>query len=322
MEEKNISPLEKNQETTISLASKKEVSVWHAEKNPLLKHAQILEKSPLFEQKFLQKWEVLFDEWSIDNKLYIIKKGLLSVEKYTTNEKKYTKQLAILKNGDFVGENGMNLEAKPKEAKIICIEDAELLQIDLKNDLKKFIEENPSIGFEILKHVIVETNKRLSEINKLFASNYELEKTINALKIIDIKAIFMVLEKIQSILDVDYILFFEKHAIMDHLLTLRYDSRFPGKMQDKIFEKQWPFIDLDTLCEEANISKDDQIIINKLSLWDEIYGYIILWREKRSFDGSDKKILSWASNSLAGIVKKYLWDKEEKNKLYISEMKK
>ncbi len=292
------------------------------ESHPLLKHASLMENSPLFEKKSMKKWEILFDEWSIDSHLYIIQKGSLSVEKYTTIEKTQTKQLAILTSGDFLWENWLSATSKPKEAKIVCLENTDLLQIDLKSDMKKFLEEYPSIWFEILKHIIIETNQRLSEINRLFTSNYELEKTINSLKNVDLKAIFMILEKIQSILDIDYILYFEKHMILDQFLTLRYDSRFPNKMQEKIFEKTGLFMNLDVLYQEVNISPDDKIILNKLSLWEEIYGYIILWREKRSFDGSDKKILSWASNSLAGIVKKYLWDKEEKNKLYISEMKK
>jgi hypothetical protein len=105
-------------------------------------------------------------------------------------------------------------------------------------DLKKFLEDNPSIGFELMKHIIVETNNRLNEVNRLFAANYELEKTINNLKSIDLKGIFMILEKIKAILDVDYILYFEKHPVLENFLTLRYDSRSPNKMLDQTFEKQ------------------------------------------------------------------------------------
>lgn len=324
MQEKAILPVKEGPE--IQKTSEKNPQ-WVAEKqmqsqNPLLKFTPLLEKNPLFEQRELKKGEVLFDEWKIDTKLYIIKEWSLSVEKYTTNERTHTKQLAILKSWEFVWENGLNWNPKPKEAKIVCLEDARLLQIDLKMDLKKFLEDNPSIGFELMKHIIVETNNRLNEVNRLFAANYELEKTINNLKSIDLKGIFMILERIKAILDVDYILYFEKHAVLENFLTLRYDSRSPNKMLDQIFEKKWYFLDLDELYLEANISKDDTIIINKISIWSEIYGYLILWREKRWFDGSDKKILSSTSNSLAWIIKKYLWDKDEKNKLYISEMNK
>lgn len=309
----------------ISLSEKKTFSDTLQNKDgisPLLKYSSFFEKSPLFEEKNLKKWEILFDEGNIDSNLYIIKKWILSVEKYTTNEKTHSKQLALLKSGDFVWENGLSSSIKPKEAKIICIEDAQLLQIDLKQDLKKFWEENPSIGFELLRHIITETNQRLSETNKLFASHYELEKTIQNLKNIDLKWIFMILEKVKAILDVDYILYFEKNKVLENFLTLRYDSRTPNKMLDLTFEKKWIFIDLDELYLEANISQDDEILINKISIWNEIFGYLILWRETRAFDGSDKKLLWSTSNSLAWVIKKYLWDKEEQNKFYISEMKK
>jgi hypothetical protein len=49
--------------------------------------------------------------------------------------------------------------------------------------------------------------------------------------------IFHLIDRIKSIVDVDYILYFEKHQIMENFITLKYDSRQPNKMQDKVFER-------------------------------------------------------------------------------------
>lgn len=290
--------------------------------NTLLNFIDTFEKSPLFETINVEKWQMLFDEWSSDNNLYIIKKWLLSVEKYTTTERTDTKQLATLKTGDFLWEASLDKSSWKKEALIKALENTEVLAIDGKNDLKKFIEENPSIWYELLKHIITETNKRLLESNKIITTNYEIEKHVKALTQIDRKSIFWLIDKVKVIADVDYILYIEKHQVLDNFFTLKYDSRQPNKMLDEVFERKWYFLDLDELFERANICKDDQIIINKLSIGNEIYGYLILWREKRAFSGSDKKIFTSIANSFVWVLKKFFTDKEDMNKVYINEMKK
>lgn len=290
--------------------------------NSLLHYCDVFEKSPFFEKKIIQKGQLLFDEWSYDGNLYIIKKWLLSVEKYTTGDKIDTKQLAILKTGDFLWEASLAKDIWKKEALIKALETSEVLQIDAGKDMKKFIEENPSVWYDLLKHIIVETNERLWEANKLITSHYEIEKAINSMKEINAKNIFLLIDKIKDIVDADYILYFEKHQIMESFLTLKYDSRYPNKMQDKIFERSGYFLNLDALFDECNINPEDKIVINKLSIGNEIFWYLIFGREKRAFTGSDKKTFSSLCNSLAGIMKKLLTDKETKNKIYIEEMKK
>lgn len=272
--------------------------------NSLLHYCDVFEKSPFFEKKIIQKGQLLFDEWSYDSNLYIIKKWLLSVEKYTTGDKIDTKQLAILKTGEFLWEASLAKDIWKKEALIKALETSEVLQIDAGKDMKKFIEENPSVWYDLLKHIIVETNERLWEANKLITSHYEIEKAINSMKEINAKNIFLLIDKIKDIVDADYILYFEKHQIMESFLTLKYDSRYPNKMQDKIFERSGYFLNLDALFDECNINPEDKIVINKLSIGNEIFWYLIFGREKRAFTGSDKKTFSSLCNSLAWIMKK------------------
>jgi hypothetical protein len=190
------------------------------------------------------------------------------------------------------------------------------------NNLQKFIEENPPIWYELLSHIILETNNRLLEANKLITTNYEIDKQVKALTHIDIKSIFSLIDNIQWMVNVDYLLYIEKHQVLSQCFILKYDSRQPNKMQDIVFEKKWNFLDLNELFQEANISENDQLVINKLSIWSEIYGYLIFWREQRSFTWSDKKIFTSISNSFVGVLKKFITDKEDRNKLYMNEMKK
>lgn len=318
---KNISIISQNLEPISDIKS--EIGSLKAESkrnNPLLKNINIFEKSPFFEKQILRKWEYLMQEWDLDNNLYIVKNWVLSVEKNISNWKK--QQLAIIKTWEFVWEWWFDNSNTPKNVDIIALNKTELLKIDLKEWFKKFIEELPNIWFEILKYIIVETNKRLLEVNRLFTSSSEMEQTINSIKNIDWKTIFWLIDKIKNIIDSDYILYFEKHRVMQNILTLKYDSRMPNKMLDVVFERSWYFLDLDELYQKASIWKNDQIIISKISIWEEVYWFLILWREKRIFSWWDKRIISWISNSLAWIVKKFIQDKEDRNKIYITEMKK
>lgn len=290
--------------------------------NSLLNYLSYFEKNPLFKTKILKKWELLFNEWSVDNNLYIVKSWILSVEKYTTTSKEITKQLAILKTWDFLWEASLDKKNSKKEVLIKALENSEILSIDAKEDLKKFIEELPNIWYELLKHIIIQTNKRLLEANKLISSNYEIEREINKLKMINEKNFFGIIDKTKWILDIDYVLYFEKHQVLENYLILKYDSRQPNKLQDKIFERSGYFLDLDELFEKCNIKKEDKLMINKLSIWNEVFWYLVFSRGKYWFNSSDRKVFSSISNSLAWVIKKLWTDKELRNKIYISEMKK
>jgi len=287
--------------------------------NFLIKNLENFEKSPFFEVKNILSWQNLFDQWDIDNNLYIIKSWLLSVEKYTTNKREDTKQLAKLKIWDFLWEWSISWKTQKKEVLIKALQDTVLISINSENWLKKFIEENPSLWYELLKHIILITNERLIDSNKLITSSYEIEKTISNMTEINYKSIFSLLDNIKDILDIDYILFFEKHTIILDYLIFRYDSRQPNKIQNKIFEKKWYFLDLDELYEWCNIAKDDFVIIQKLSIWNEVFWNIIFWREKRTFSWSDKKVFSSFINSFSWLIRKFFSDMEEKNKNYIKE---
>lgn len=297
---------------------KESFDIWE---NIFLKNSQVLEDSQLFQIKILKKWEYLFKEWEVDENFYIIKQGLLSVEKFTTKDQKNTKQLALLEAGDFLGEAGMDGKNTPKQTNIKSLQDSILYSIDIQKDLPLFIEKYPKIWYDFLKYIILETNARLNEANQIIASQYEIEKSIQSLKSFSAKNIFSLIDKICQIVKSDYILYFEKHQILDNFLILKYDSRHPNIMQDKVFEKSGYFLDFEELLNECNIGKDEKASINKLSIWDEVYWYFIFVKEKYLFSESDRKIFQTLSNSFAWVLKKFFTDKEQKNIQFIEDGK-
>ena len=284
----------------------------------LLKNIDVIEKDKLFEKISIKKWELLFDEWDIDKKLYLIKKWNISIEKYKTHLKDSTKQLTVLSKWNFLWESAIDTNASwVKEVLAKAITNTEVIAISW-DKIKEFVKKSPEIWYEMLQYIIIETNKRLLESNKIITSNSEIENTINALEKITQKSIFWVIDKIQDISGVDYILFFERHEALPKYLILKYDSRKPNQMQDIVFEKKWYFIDLDMLFVDCDIKKDDHIVINKLSLWDELFWFLIFWRAKKIFDWSDKKLFNSVWNSLAWVLKKFLSDREIKNIEYLN----
>lgn len=279
----------------------------------LLKNLDKIEQTQYFKSEKIKKWELLFNEWEKDDNLYIIKRWNISIEKYTTSEKNSTKQLSIISTWNFLWESSIDNTINPeKQVLAKAITDSEILSIKWEF-VKKFVKEFPELWYDLLQHIIIETNKRLLESNKLITSSYEIEKTINDIQKINHKNIFWLIDKIKNITWVDYILYLEKNTALPDFLILKYDSRQPKKMQDNIFEKKWYFIDLDALMKECDIKKEDHLVINKLSLWTEVFGFLIFWKYSKPFDWSDKKMFSSVSNSLAWVLKKFFTDKEIKD---------
>ena len=96
-----------------------------------------LKKSWYFKEVILEKWEVLFKEWEIDNNIYIIVLWELSVEKYTTKQKDETKILAYLKKDDIFWEAALNSNL-PKQVNIVSQTKTHLISINAKTWLNEF----------------------------------------------------------------------------------------------------------------------------------------------------------------------------------------
>lgn len=296
-------------------------------KNAILKHddnfilanIESYEKSPLFSKKNLKKWEKLFDEWDLDTNLYIIKSGRLSVQKYTSLEKKNTKELAILQTWDFFWEWSLK-KNEEKKTSITAIDKTELLLIEWQNDLKNYIKENPESWTELLFHIIDKTNNRLNETNAQIAINYEIDNTIRELKTIDQNTIIPIIDKIQTLINADYAIYIEKHSVVKNYFYIKYDSRIPWKFLNIWIE--WdPILNLEELYKLANINEKDSITVNRISIgWDDLW-FLLIWREFRSFSNNEKIIAKSIANSLAWVIKQIFLNKDEKEILSLKNAK-
>jgi len=266
-----------------------------------------LQKIPYFKEKTLKRWELLFDEWDIDNNIYFIISWKLSIEKWTTKEKITKKQIAVIKWGDFLWEWALK-ESKQKEVSILALEETRLLYIDAKNDFLEFIKENPELSKDILVEIISIINKRTLDANKYITSVYEINKSINNIEKINYLEIFKILDKINIILNWDYILYLEVNPIDNTYLTLKYDSRKSWKMQN-ILVKKWHY-----KLEDIWIKKDEKIIVKEIKIANEHLCNIIVGK-KENFSQNEKRIFLALINSMSWILKqrKILAEERDKN---------
>jgi len=269
-------------------------------------NTKFLKSLDYFKEITLKRWDILFDEWEINNNLYYILSGKLSIEKYTTKEKKETKQLAIIWKDDFLWEWALNT-SEPKQVKVLASEKSELLYIDAKTDFLDFIKEYPEEAKNILVYIISITNKRALVWNKYITSIYEINKSIRKIWKVNFKEIFKILDKINLILEWEFLIFLETNMIDKSYLTLKYDSRKSWKMQDKLLEK-WKYN-----LEEIWIKKDYKILTKEVFIWEESLWNIIITK-KENFNQNDKRIFLGMINSLAWILKQKKNLEEERDK--------
>lgn len=268
---------------------------------------KFLENSWYFKKIILEKWEVLFDEWEIDNNLYIIILWKLLVKKYTTSDKKETKVLAYLSKDDIFWEAALN-DNNPKSVKISSHRKTYLLSINAKKWLDDFSQKYPLEWQNLLKYIIYLSNKRLNASNYLITANYKISDEIIKLNKISSKSLFDLIDKLKNVVMVDYILYFEKNPVMDNYLTLKYDTRLIWKMQDKIVEITNNKLDLLNF-KVKNITNYTQ----ELSIWENSFWYLIFFKKEGIFSENDKKVLISTSTSIAWVIKEKQLKDEQNN---------
>ncbi len=120
------------------------------------------EKEPIKEEDMskerkYREGEILFKEHEAPREIYLIKKGYVEILKGE-------KQIAVLGEGDFLGEMGV-IDGKPRSATAMAKSDASVLVIDVE-ELKKKMEEDPMVGALITTLIrrLRETDKKLTEV--------------------------------------------------------------------------------------------------------------------------------------------------------------
>lgn len=274
-----------------------------------------LENSWFFQILTLDEWEVLFDEWDIDNNLYIVKNWELSIEKYIDETKKETKVLAKLLAWEVFGEGSL-WDNWPKQVKIIAKIRTTILSIEAKNSFEKFLLKHTKPWVDLLSSIIYISNKRLLESNFLITSSYKINKHISEITEFNNTNLFRILDELSKTIITDYVLYLEKNPVFDDIITLKYDTRNKWKMkQDLINLKDWIF-DLWDLKREW-IELFEHNLIEELRNGNEIIWYLVIWNEKKGFDEAQKKSIWTISVSIAWFIKQKQYFEEKRDKEYI-----
>ena len=271
----------------------------------------ILKKSWYFKEVHLEKWEVLFDEWEINNNIYIILSWELVVHKYMNKSKNKSKVLAYLWKNDIFWEASLNNNL-PKKSWIKANYKSILLTIPAKKLTGAFLIKYKNEWLNLMKYIIYLANKRLSDANLLITANYNITQEIKNLDSISFESIFKIIEKLKNSINITDIIYYEINPVMKNYLTLKYDTRIPWKMQSKIIEitnNKLYLLDL-RIDDYYNFTQ-------KLSIWSNELGYFIFLKKWSNFNESDKKVLASTSSVIAWLIKQKQLMDEERDKEFM-----
>lgn len=274
-----------------------------------------LKSSGHFEEIKLKKWDILFHEWDVDMNLYLVYDGELSVRKEVSLQKWKYKTLSLLGIWNIVWEAALS-HNNPKEVQIIANRETTLLAIEWKTAFPNFVSAFPELGYIFLTTVIDIANTRLLRANSELTANYEVNVAISKIKDISMASIYKLLLIFESILKVDQIMYFEKNLVMDEYYKLRYDSKNEHSMGNTIIKFPNGKLNLDILKEEEiKVSKYKRFI--ELTLWEESYGFILIWKDSKDFHENEEKLLRNTAWSFVAVIHQKRILDDTKNKNYI-----
>jgi len=120
--------------------------------------------SKLFYERHYNHGEAVFEIDQPGAAMFIIEEGQVQIVR--TNKFGEEIVLAELGNGEFFGELAM-LDNSPRSATAKALRQSSVLSI-FREDLDKFLKENPQIGVKVLKKLAIVIGMRLKSTNDLF----------------------------------------------------------------------------------------------------------------------------------------------------------
>ena len=273
-----------------------------------------IKNSPFFETFSLKKWEVLVEEWAIDKNIYIIYDWQIVVKKSISSHNGEEKILALLGIWNILWEWSLS-SSKPKEVSLIAEKDTILLKIEAKKQFETFLKEDSPLALSILKNIINISNNRLLRSNRQITANHEVNIAINNISSLSLKPVLWLIDTFANIIDCDGLIFLEKKTIIENYVEYKYDSRFPGKLQDTIID--WFSNDVNFLEEKQELNLSKHNLIKELSIGKEVYGFLLITRNIREFNENEEKMLMGIANSFVWIIRQKNLLEEEKNKNYM-----
>lgn len=109
------------------------------------------------------KGDVIIKEGNPSSELYIIDKGRVSVQIYSTRATGEREIIAYLKDGDLIGEFSF-IDGAPRSASVVAEEDTRLVYADYL-ELHRFLDEHEHIGYIFLKNIAKILTAKLRNMN-------------------------------------------------------------------------------------------------------------------------------------------------------------
>jgi len=125
------------------------------------------------EEKNYEKGEIIFEEGSPGNSLFIIKNGRVEVR---LKRGDLVLVLAELDEGSFFGELSLITDT-PRSATCTALKDTSLYVLK-KDDFWKIVEKDPRIGVVVLKNLAEELADRIRETNKNLETYFLINQAI------------------------------------------------------------------------------------------------------------------------------------------------
>jgi CRP/FNR family cyclic AMP-dependent transcriptional regulator len=113
------------------------------------------------EEKTVKKDELVFDEDSKGDSMYVIKSGAVKISKKVKNQEN---TIAVLNPGEFFGEMAL-LDGLPRSAAVRATADSELFMVSL-DGYQKLRKEKPHTALKLMDIIIKVLSNRLRQANK------------------------------------------------------------------------------------------------------------------------------------------------------------
>ncbi len=113
------------------------------------------------EEKSVKKDELVFDEDSKGDSMYVIKSGSVKILKKVKNQEN---TIAVLNPGEFFGEMAL-LDGLPRSATVRATADSEVLMVSL-DGYQKLRREKPHTALKLMDIIIKVLSNRLRQANK------------------------------------------------------------------------------------------------------------------------------------------------------------
>ncbi len=120
--------------------------------------------APMLSEEFYKKGDVIWEEGSPEQGLYMIDYGKVRVSRGT--QEGHRQVLAVLKKNNFFGELSL-LDGRSHSASVEAVEDTKVMVLQRK-DMEKILQENPHTAYKIVREMTIEICEILREMNDKF----------------------------------------------------------------------------------------------------------------------------------------------------------